>query len=158
MEESESIKKCYQAALRLLTKRDYPVRKFLQKLQEKGYSPDVSTSVLQKLQDQNYFDEKRYLQARIRGLAHKNYGPNYIFLKLDEEQVSYEPHEVEQEMSEAGITHQQQLGSLLRKKLGAWPPEESIDWDPLFRQKMIRFLQGKGHTYQDIQEVLQQTV
>lgn len=143
----------YKYCIRILSKRDYSRAKIRQKLIEKGHEEDAE-SIIDFLLEKKYLREDYYVESRIKGLMKKNYSPSYIYSKLKEEDVEVSMGLIEETFQEWGFSTYDQIEDLIRKKsiLHNWNEEDLKDFNN--RTKLSRFIQSKGHQWEEIKDCL----
>lgn len=141
----------YKYCIRILSRRDYSRAKLKQKLLDREHD-DVADELIDLLIEKRYLREDYYVEGRIKGMMKKNYSPSYIILKLREEQVTVSYPEVMEVFNEWRFTTLSQIEDLIRKKsvLHDWTSEDIKE--PQNKVKLTRFIQTKGHVWEDIKE------
>lgn len=150
--QTPSTKKAYQAAIRLLTRKDYSKHKLKSKLIEKGYDEIIVDELIQELVEKKFLREDYYAEARIKGLMNKGYSAYFIKSKLEQEEVYVSTDAIFEIYNEYNYSEEQQIKELIRKKL-----PRSANQTPLeFKDKVriLRFLSSKGHNVQNIDQYL----
>jgi SOS response regulatory protein OraA/RecX len=159
-EDTKSAKAAYNYAIRLLAQRDYSQIKLTTKLKERmvkfdSYDLDDIEVAIEKVLKQGYLKEYLYIEARIKGLMHKNLSPTHIQQKLKQEQLNVEISKIDSIFYENEETEEQQIKNLIRKK------SCGVNWEDLDdaaihkkREKILRFLISKGHKYADCKQYL----
>ncbi len=67
-----------QAAIQLLTRREYAAKELADKLAQKGHQRAIIAEVISELQDKGYQSEARYCEMFVRTRVHQHYGPTNI--------------------------------------------------------------------------------
>ena len=114
------------------------------KLNDKGYSSEVVTQVLDEIIEKKYLREDYYAEARIKGFMHKGYSPTSIKLKLKEEFVDVDKVFIEKIFNEYETNPANQVKKLIEKKTRHAPEGSLVDFN--FRKKLLRYLVSKGHS------------
>ena len=117
MEEPNQSKQCYNAGIRLLSRRDYSAYKMSQKLKEKGYSEDTIAETIEKLIEQNYLREEEYKRIRIKTLIVKGHSNNYIQQKCSQEKLDVTNDEIEEIKNQYQYTTSSMINDLIQKKI-----------------------------------------
>lgn len=146
-QEESPNKKCYNQALRILTRQDYSEYKLTQKLKEKGFEKSVISSVIQDLIEKNYLREDLYIEGRVKGFLRKGYSYQVIQYKLSQEMCTASLEEIENLAFEIGYQERDQLRELVEKKV-------RIDYDFLkskddkqkFKERVMRYAANRGHS------------
>ncbi len=81
-------KKVFNAAQRLLARREHSQIELKQKLLKRDFDKQVIDEVLLRLIELGYQSDERYTSACLRSKANKGYGPNYIRQYLNQRGVS----------------------------------------------------------------------
>lgn len=142
--EKKAEKKCYNAALRLIARRDYSEYKLRQKLKEKSFEKLHINSVIETLKEENYLREDLYREARIKGLLRKGYSPSVVSYKMDQERCPATLEDIQLVADEIGMTKNQQLFDLVEKKV-------RIDYDFVtdkrkLKDRVLRYIHTRGHS------------
>ena len=148
-EKSEIFSNCEKDAVKLLTRKDYSKFKLAQKLEEKGHDANLINDVIEDLRGRKLFREDWYIEARIRGLIRKHYGPEVISLKLQQEEIYVNETEILDIYQEVEITQEDQIRNLVQKK---YSHIDNIDFNT--KQKILRFLHSKGHYLENLSKYL----
>lgn len=146
-DDIKSFKRAYHYCIWLLSKRDYSRHKLSLKLYEKKYTPFVN-ELLDFLEDAQYLREEAYIRTRIKTFMYKNLSKKNIISKLRSERLNVEDSIVDEIFEEYRYTEVNQLRELIHKKTRSKGIEALQDFN--FKQKLIRFLLSKGHSYEKI--------
>jgi regulatory protein len=142
LDNSHQSNSAYLYAIRLLTRREYSTPKLRRKFLDRDISPEVIEEVIERLLSADYLSNERYQEARIRGLIRKNCSPQLIQYRLQQEELTVPIDVINQQFNELKITQQDQIHILIKKKVNHM--SETLDGQQK-REKLIRFLSGKGH-------------
>lgn len=123
----------FNAALRLLTRREYSVKELLAKLYIR-YSKEASHDALKRCQELNYQSDERYADMIVRHYAQSHYGPMKIYFVASQKGVGKDI--LEPYMSE--INWQNGAIDALKKKYA----EKNLAYEE--RLKALNFLQRRG--------------
>ncbi len=131
------------AAFRLLARRDHSEAELKRKLTVKFTCSDAIQAALDQLKNESYLDDKRFAETYIsQQISNSRNGQLKIKNKLREKGIS--PDIYESLLSEISPdTFKENLFLLIEKKSG------NND-----KNKLIRFLQGKGYYLFDIMEAI----
>lgn len=140
---------CYQASLRLLTKRDYSIYKLSKKLLEKGYDQIEVDETIDELLAKKYLKEEFYIEAFVKGHMRKGYAPSYIQQKLAQENCSCSLEFIYEIFDEYKFSEEKQIRDLIDKKYSRIDTKEFKN-----KAKIMRFLLSKGHESQLAQHIL----
>ncbi|EPZ50300.1 regulatory protein RecX [Bacteriovorax sp. BAL6_X] len=146
-EDIRSFKRAYQYCIWLLSKRDYSRYKLSQKLYEKKYTPFID-QLLDFLEEAKYLQEEQYIRTRIKTFMYKGLSKRNILNKLRSERVEPSTELIDELFDEYRYTENGQLRDLINKKLRSKGVSALEDFN--FKQKLIRFLLSKGHSYDKI--------
>lgn len=143
----------YKYSLRILSKKDYSRSKLKKKLIARDFE-DVADELIELLVEKRFLREDYYIEARIKGMMKKNYSPSYIKLKLREEETEVSEELIIEIFEEWGFNGFDQIQNLIKKKsiIHNWQGEEFKL--PENRPKLVRFIQSKGHNWEDLKEFL----
>jgi len=145
LEETVNIRRAYNCAVSLLSRRDHSKKELLQKLREKGHS-DGAEAAIQKLSDSGYVDDERFCRL---------YASELVRLK------GYGKRRVEQELYRKGIERDiicnvleeisfdsDALSDIIKRKYLSKMSEEKG------RQKAFNALMRLGYSYGEIRDAL----
>jgi regulatory protein len=137
----------YEAALRLLSRREHSCWELTQKLHSACRDPVVLEAVQQRLQEQGYQSDERYAMMVLRSLYAHGSGPDKARQKLQQSRVaSTLIRQVLQDFDGDWF----ELASQVRaKRFGTDVPEDFQE-----RAKQMRFLAGRGFTREQIEFAL----
>ena len=147
----------YNVAVGLLTRRDHSIKELRQKLTNKhasGFESEVVfgqalNTVIDKLVDQGYLDEQRFVASYARYRAGSGFGPGRIHMELKERGI--DPVLIDATLDD--------LSSSID-----WHEVLHRTWEKKFRQppldfpekvKQMRFLSYRGFTEAQIHELLE---
>ncbi|OFZ27117.1 MAG: hypothetical protein A2381_10700 [Bdellovibrionales bacterium RIFOXYB1_FULL_37_110] len=148
---NEETNKAYNYILFLISRQDYPKSKLQKKLSQKGYSKEIIDAVLERISSQGIFDEKRYMDSKIRSLAKRNYSKSHIHKFLKHEDLSFEDSEIDSIFAKEEITEEEQLDQLIDKKIKKFT-HRPLNQDEKYQiqKKLFSYLYSKGHNYKKI--------
>ncbi len=144
--------KAYLYCLRLLGGQEYSVAKLRTKLKLKDFPEEEREEALQMIVEKGYLNEERYTELKIKSLALKGKSTRLINRALGEEGLKVSEAHIKEVLEEKGISEDEQLRELLRKKLRNHVPGQALD--PAQRTKIIRFALSRGHSYANIKKIL----
>ncbi|TAK73308.1 MAG: regulatory protein RecX [Gammaproteobacteria bacterium] len=135
-----------RAALALLARRDYSQHEVLQKLKTKGFSSDDIHLIINHLLQAGLINEQRLIDNYLHFRRAKGYGPQRICMELQAR----------------GLT-EEMIAERLQITDNAWFTEAQKVWQKQFkgrlptdyptRAKQMRFLQYRGFTREQIEQV-----
>ncbi|HHS83756.1 MAG TPA: regulatory protein RecX [Gammaproteobacteria bacterium] len=148
-QESDSVVSAvYDAAIRLLVRREHSVAELRRKLQSRGHDGEIVEQVLERLQEERLLSNERFVEAYVRSRYEKGFGPLRIQAELRERGV---PGALVAQGIEPEGTHWVELMSRVRqKRFGSALP---ADYPEQARQ--MRFLQYRGFAVEQIRQLLQ---
>jgi len=148
---NEETKKAYNYILFLISRQDYSKSKLQKKLSQKGYSKEIIDSVLDQITSEGIFDEKRYMDSKIRSLAKRNYSKSHIQRFLKNEDLTFENDDIDSMF----VKEDEQLNSLIDKKIRKFT-HDSLSKEEKYeiQKKLFSYLHSKGHNYQKIKTQL----
>ena len=139
---SENYQKAYNYCLFLLGRRDYLQSQLVSKMKQKGYSEETRQEVITRLNELNYIQEDKYIEARVKSLLLKNYSNYYIINKLSQNQDHIDQDKIEEIKSKLDLNEHEAIKNLILKKLRSLNSEDDMNKK---KEKIIRFLASKGH-------------
>ena len=139
----------YNYSIHLLARQDYSEYKLKQKLRSKKDNlPHEVDEVLAKLKEKGLLREEAYRRLFIRKWMIKGEGEDKIRKRGAMEKLVFEDDEFETISRELGFTDDDSIEKLIQKKLRM----KDIPRDPKekfkLRDKVMRFLISKGHSYE----------
>lgn len=140
----EEYKQAYQQAVKLLATREHGRKELMGKLSRKGFSPDTLHSVLDRLEQEKFLSDERYVESYIHHRSNRGYGPVRIRKELQDKGV--QDGVVRLALEGAQLDWFALARSAREKKFGDDLPG---DWKEKARQ--ARFLQYRGFTQDQIQ-------
>ncbi len=140
----------YNYSIHLLARQDYSEYKLKQKLRSKKDNlPHEVDEVLAKLKEKGLLREEAYRRLFIRKWMMKGEGEDKIRKRGAMEKLTFEDEEFATIATELGFTDDDSIERLIQKKLRM----KDIPTDPKekfkLRDKVLRFLISKGHSYDD---------
>ena len=106
----------YNAAIKLLSKRDYSRFKLSEKLSSKGFSSTEIDEAVTLVIEKKFLQEDNYIAGRLRSLILKNYGHHYLEQKLLSEHLECNEQLIDHAYQDLGISPEQQIISIAEKK------------------------------------------
>jgi len=130
-------------ATQYLARREYAYYELFDKLRRAGFDSAVVTDVLENLKKSNLQSDNRYVKDVITSKMRKGYGPNHIYIKINQFKIN---KELVSEILEAeNIDWHELLKKVHAKKYR----DNRID-NNLEKQKRIQFLLYRGFTHDQI--------
>jgi regulatory protein len=145
----------YNYSLHLLARQDYSEYKLRQKLRSKKDNlPHEIEEVLEALKERGLLNEANYRRLFIRKWMIKGESEDKIRMRGAQEKLEFEREEFELASQELGIRDEDNLEKLIHKKLRAKTIPE--DWDEKYklREKTLRFLISKGHSFDEAKKAI----
>jgi SOS response regulatory protein OraA/RecX len=133
-----SMKKCWQYALKLLTKKDYPSFDLNNKLSLRGFSDLEIEETFQSLIKLNYLNDQRYLEGFLRYLVRRNKGPLYIKDKCQAKNLFPSDQEIDDTYTELGLDKETIITEIIAKKI----QKDRIDFENLNYNQKLRFFES----------------
>ena len=143
---ASGLSKCKQRALRIIGVRPMSSKELLDRLREKGETPENAEQAVQWLLDLKLLNDAEYAAMCVRHYAAKGYGPGKIRNEFYRRGV---PKELWDDALLALPEQDEQIDRLLRKKLRSRCPER----DEL--RKAADFLNRRGFHRDEIQAAIQ---
>ncbi len=149
-EECGDARRIFNYCVHLLARQDYSEYKLRQKLRSKPQNlPHMIDEVIGKLKDKGLLREEAYRRLFIRKWMMKGEAADKIKKRGALEKLQFEDHEFELCQRELGFSDEDSIEKLVAKKLRS----KEIPSDPKekfkLRDKVLRFLISKGHSYED---------
>ena len=138
--------KCKQRALRIIGARPMSSKELLDRLKEKGETPDNAEQTVQWLLDLRLLNDAEYAAMCMRHYAAKGYGPGKIRNEFYRRGI---PKDLWDDALQAMPEQDDQIDRLLRRKLHSPAPER----DEL--RKAADFLYRRGFHRDEIQAAIQ---
>lgn len=138
-----------RVAMNLLARREHSRAELLHKLHARGAALAIIEPVLDRLAEQGFLNEARFLEAYLYSRIQAGYGPMRISVEL--KQRGLERAVISQALEDASINWNAQLTKLWQRTYaGCWPdtPQEYA------RQQ--RFLTYRGFSPESISRLLRQ--
>ncbi len=146
---SDLIKVCEPAALRLLAQRDHSRYELAQKLRQRcDCDTESLDQLLDRLQELGYLNDLRFAQSFIRYSAMKGRGSQRVLYDLQERGVDTDL--ITQALAEAEIDWITLACEQRNKKFGSSLPKNYQE-----RARQSRFLAGRGFSLETIKAVFQ---
>ena len=147
----------YNYSIHLLARQDYSEYKLRQKLRSKKDNlPHEVDEVLEKLKERGLLREEAYRRLFIRKWMMKGEAEDKIRKRGAMEKLVFEDHEFESAATELGFNDEDSIEKLVAKKLRMKEiPSDSKEKFKL-RDKVLRFLISKGHSYEDAKQSINQ--
>jgi regulatory protein len=140
-----SVRRAYNYAVSLLTRRDHSEKELMTKLSQKGYT-DGAEEAISKLRDSGYVSDERFARLYVRELQTlKKYGKRRIEQELYRKGVDREIISIVLEETDF---EQDDLVSLVERKYGRYLGDEKG------LQKTINGLLRMGYSYGEIRDAL----
>lgn len=140
-----SVRRAYNYAVTLLSRRDHSERELMTKLSQKGYA-DGAEEAIAKLRNGGYVSDERFARLYVRELQTlKKYGKKRIEQELYRKGVD---RDIIREVLEETDFDENQLVSLIERKYGRYLSDEKGI------QKTINGLLRMGYSYGEIRDAL----
>lgn len=138
----------YKYALRLISFKDYSIKRLHNKLLAKGFNPQTTMDIVNKLVENGYIDEKKQVDRYLENIkVNKNCG-NKLFiqkLKIDE----YALETIEYASNLYSKTEEKIILSELFAKVHKKSKYIDIDWDKK-KRRIYSYLLRKGFSAENI--------
>ncbi len=136
-----------QLALNWLARREHSPQEIHNKLIHRGCSKAVAATVTTQLEAETLLSEERFIESLIRVRRNRGFGPLRIQKELHDKGVS--PDIIDSWVDVRAREWIEAVKEVRRKKFGSARPKIYAE-----RAKQARFLQYRGFTYDQIQQVL----
>ena len=146
LEETVNIRRAYNCAVSLLSRRDHSKKELMRKLKEKGYSKGAEAAV-EKLANSGYVDDERFCRLyaseliRLKGYGRKRVEQELYLKGVDREIISGVLDEISFDTD--------RLSDIIKRKYLAKMTDEKG------RQKAFNALLRLGYSYGEIRDALE---
>ena len=147
----DSSNKALNSALRILTRRDHSRYELVQKLNQRGFSPEDIDDAVAACRRFDYINDERTTRVYIRQLKRKGYGKKRIQLELVKKGLKGNRIQSILDQSVSGADEREGAARILKKNIKRFEREK--DWLKR-RDKIYRFLHARGFTREVIAENL----
>jgi len=137
----------YDAALRLLARREHSRRELQAKLQSRAYEPQHIEQALDRLCELDYLSDRRFAAAYVDERVAKGFGALRIEAELRERGI--DGAVIAAVLMPYADRWDALLAGLLQRKFGNAPPVDRREW-----LKRARFLQSRGFRADSIKRLL----
>lgn len=145
----------YNYSIHLLARQDYSEFKLRRKLRSKKDNlPHEVEEVLEALKGKGLLREESYRRLFIRKWMMKGEAEDKIRKRGAMEKLSFEEDEFRNVERELGFTDDDSIEKLISKKLRAKDIPSDYESKNKLRDKVLRFLISKGHSYDDCKKAL----
>lgn len=145
LEETVNIRRAYNCAVSLLSRRDHSKKELLRKLREKGYT-DGAEAAIEKLEESGYIDDERFCRMYASELVRlKGYGKRRVEQELSFKGVDRDI--IRSVLDEILFDTDKLSGIIKRKYLSKMSDEKG-------RRKAFDALVRLGYTYGEIREAI----
>ncbi|OGI50977.1 MAG: hypothetical protein A3E57_03230 [Candidatus Muproteobacteria bacterium RIFCSPHIGHO2_12_FULL_60_33] len=134
-------------AMQCLARREHSRRELQDKLLKKGCGAALAVEVVSKLESERLVSDDRFMESLIRARRNRGYGPLRIQKELQEKGVA--PEAIANWLVVTGQEWLEDIRRVQRKKFGGKIPKSYAE-----RARQARFLQYRGFTYDQIQQLL----
>ena len=147
IKQTVSVRRAYNYAVNLLSRRDHSERELMTKLSQKGYS-DGAEEAIRKLRDSGYVSDERFARLYVRELqTFKKYGKRRIEQELYRKGVD---REIISQVIEETNFDESELVSLIQRKYSRYLSDEKGV------AKTINGLLRMGYSYGEIRSALKE--
>lgn len=136
-----------RAAMDLLARREHGRVELTRKLRQRGATPELIDSALDRLTEEGLLSESRYLESFIAYRARSGYGPLRIREELSQRGLLRS--DIEQALRESGLDWQAQLQETWQRKYSGQLPGDARE-----RAQQGRFLSYRGYSMEMIGRLL----
>ncbi|MBI3546874.1 MAG: regulatory protein RecX [Gammaproteobacteria bacterium] len=130
-----------------LARREHSRQEIYKKLLKKGSSETLAAEVVEQLAGEQLISDERFMESLIRARRNRGYGPLRIHKELQDKGVTAEA--IDRWLDVTGREWLEDIKRVQRKKFGGRIPKDYSE-----RARQARFLQYRGFTYDQIQQIL----
>ena len=134
-------------AMQWLARREHSCRELQDKLLKKGCNAALAVQVVKQLDSERLVSDDRFMESLIRARRNRGYGPLRIQKELQEKGVA--PEAIADWLDATSREWLDDIRRVQRKKFGGRIPKSYTE-----RARQARFLQYRGFTYDQIQQLL----
>lgn len=140
------MERAFQSGVRLLAQREHSTVELRRKLSAKGYAPNETDAVIERLTHDGLLSDRRFTENFIRSRVAHGFGPLHIQAQLRERGIDAD---LSAEFMDLPGRHWRELAQTARqKRFGQTQPENYRE-----RAPQMRFLQQRGFTMEQINAV-----
>jgi len=147
VKDNDELSKLRRAALNLLARRDHSVHELIQKLKNRAYSVSSAQMIVEELLQAGYINESRFTENYIHWRSGKGYGPLRISAELQSRGIL-------PEMIAEHLQITDNAWFALAQKIWQKQFKGKLPDDLKLRARQIRFLQYRGFTREQIENVI----
>ena len=145
----------YNYSIHLLARQDYSEFKLRQKLRSKKDNlPHEIDEVIETLKSRGLLREENYRRLFIRKWVMKGESEDKIRQRAAMEKIAFTSDEFQATELELGISEQDNIEKLISKKLRSKTIPEDREERFHLKNKVLRFLISKGHSFDDCKKAL----
>lgn len=145
----------YNYCIHLLARQDYSEFKLRQKLRSKKQNlPHEIDEAIQKIKEKGLLKEESYRRLFIRKWMMKGEAEDKIRKRGAMEKLQFGPDEFKVIEQELGFTDDDSIEKLIQKKLRSKEIPSDFESKQKLKDKVLRFLISKGHSYDDSKKAL----
>jgi regulatory protein len=151
--KQEPDKKCFNAALRLLTSRDHGCAELSQKLKQRGFGVQEIRLAINECIRLDYLDDEKFSLIFLQQLARKGYGPKQIQQRMRGKGI---PNAIIEKVLSNNFPESMQVETCrmtANKKLSS---AAFVAKSGEINVRLYRFLYGRGFNSDVIRQVLDQ--
>lgn len=136
-----------QIALKMLARREHSRCEIYNKILKKGCAEAIAAETVRQLEAERLLSDDRFMESLIQTRRNRGYGPLRIQKELQEKGVA--PEAITHWLDATSRDWVDDIRRVQRKKFGARLPKNYTE-----RARQARFLQYRGFTYDQIQQLL----
>lgn len=155
VEEDGDVRRIYNYSVHLIARQDYSEYKLRKKLRSKPQNlPHQIDEAIEKLKAKGLLREESYRRLFIRKWMMKGESEDKIRKRGAQEKLVFEDDEFEACQRELGFSDDESLEKLVAKKLRSKEIPKNPAEKFKLRDKVLRFLISKGHSFEDSKKSL----
>ncbi|ATG75112.1 RecX family transcriptional regulator [Zobellella denitrificans] len=148
MEQNLTPQQLWDCALRLLSRRDHGRRELARKLRQRGFEPALIEQALERLEQQHWLEEERFVAVQVRQHVLKKHGPLRIRAELQRKGIA--SADIERALEEAAADWFALAEHCYRAR---FTPAGRLDVKE--RARRMRYLQARGFGPEHIRHALE---
>lgn len=148
MPKSDDGEAARQTAFNLLSRREHSTNELTLKLKQRGFEANTIATVIEKLSNEGYQSQTRYIESYIRSRTGKGFGP--IRIRNELQQQGIDQTEITLGFEALELDWSERANQVYSKRFGDSEPNSLKE-----KMRRIQFLRYRGFDEQQIRAVEQ---